>query len=166
MKTKDPVGHPRVPKTRDPGTQRPKAPAHGRRGRAAAVVGRMSGAMTTAWSGVAALVGHVPGALDATTAGARETAGALQALPDPTLRWLAAASVGLGAGLFLAGKPRLVIAAGVAPALAMGAAMVGRPVGAGATTGIGRVIDLKPRGAAPDRVGWDLAKPKRGGKHG
>ena len=43
------------------------------------------------------------------------------------LRWLAAGSVGLGAGLSLAGAPRLVVAAGVAPAVIIGAAIASRP---------------------------------------
>jgi hypothetical protein len=59
--------------------------------------------------------------------GASDTTTALQALPDPTLRWLAATSVGLGAGLYLAGVPRGVIAAAVTPAILLGAAIVGRP---------------------------------------
>jgi hypothetical protein len=74
---------------------------------------------------------HVPGTIQATLAGAHGTTSALRALPDPTLRWLAAGSVGLGAGLSLAGAPRLVVAAGVAPALIVGAAMAlrqGEPV--------------------------------------
>ncbi len=53
---------------------------------------------------------------------------ALQILPDSTLRWLAAASVGLAAGLRLAGAPRVVAAAGVTPALMLGAAIVLRPI--------------------------------------
>ena len=61
------------------------------------------------------------------TAGAGATAKALQTLPDSTLRWLTAGSVGLGVGLYLAGAPRLATAAGVTPALMMGAAMVVRP---------------------------------------
>lgn len=58
---------------------------------------------------------------------AQGTTKTLQGLPDPTLRWLTAASAGLGAGLFLAGSPRVVTAAGIAPALAMAAVMVLRP---------------------------------------
>ena len=50
------------------------------------------------------------------------------ALPDSTLRWLAAGSVGLGAGLYLAGAPRVVTAAGFSPALAIAAAIVLRPI--------------------------------------
>jgi hypothetical protein len=62
-------------------------------------------------------------------AGASDTTTALQVLPDPTLRWLAATSVGLGAGLHLAGVPRVLIAAAVTPAILLGAAIVGRPNG-------------------------------------
>jgi hypothetical protein len=69
----------------------------------------------------------VPGIMHATRAGAKGTTSALQTLPDPLLRWLAAGSVGLGAGLSLAGAPRLARAAGFAPALIMGAAIVLRP---------------------------------------
>src|SRR5512140_24849 len=89
----------------------------------------LPGAFSAARSSLSTLVGRIPGALGATTAGAREAARALQALPDPTLRWLAAGSVGLGAGLFITGKPRFVVAAGVAPAIALGAAIIGRPIG-------------------------------------
>jgi hypothetical protein len=71
---------------------------------------------------------HVPGTMHATRAGARGTTSALQTLPDSTLRSLAASSIGLGAGFYLAGAPRLVIAAGVAPALIVGAAIVLRPI--------------------------------------
>ena len=52
---------------------------------------------------------------------------ALQSLPDSTLRWIAATSVGLAAGLRLAGAPRLVSAAGAAPALIVGAVIALRP---------------------------------------
>ena len=71
---------------------------------------------------------RVPGTVHATRAGAHGTTSALQTLPDPTLRWLAAGSVGLGAGLSLAGAPRLLVAAGLAPALILGAAIVARPI--------------------------------------
>lgn len=78
-------------------------------------------------SGASALIARVPGTMHATRQRAQETTTALQTLPDPTLRWLAATSVGLGAGLHLAGAPRLVTAAGLAPAALMGAAIVLRP---------------------------------------
>ena len=74
-----------------------------------------------------ALLDRLPGTVRATRSGATDATRALQTLPDSTLRWLAAGSVGFGAGLLLAGAPRVVIAAGVAPALAMGAAALTRP---------------------------------------
>lgn len=68
-----------------------------------------------------------PSAARATGAGARGTTNALQRLPDSTLRWLAATSLGLAAGLQVAGAPRLARAAGIVPALFMGAAIALRP---------------------------------------
>jgi hypothetical protein len=96
--------------------------------RLASTVGRISGVVEIARTNAAMLLGRVPGTVHATRAGAHETASALQTLPDSTLRWLAATSVGLGAGFYLAGAPRLVAAAGVAPALILGAAIVLRPI--------------------------------------
>jgi hypothetical protein len=66
--------------------------------------------------------------MDATLAGANVTTSELQRLPDSTLRLLAASSIGLGVGLYLSGAPRLIVAAGMAPALVMGAAIAGRPI--------------------------------------
>lgn len=107
-----------------PGTP---APAPDRRKHLASAVRRVSGAIEMARTGATLLMVRVPGIMHATRAGAKGTTSALQTLPDPLLRWLAAGSVGLGAGLSLAGAPRLVRAAGVAPALLMGAAIVLRP---------------------------------------
>jgi hypothetical protein len=77
--------------------------------------------------GIIAAREHGPSAARATQGGARGTTSALQRLPDSTLRWLAATSIGLAAGLQVAGAPRLVRAAGLAPALFMGAAIATRP---------------------------------------
>jgi hypothetical protein len=77
----------------------------------------------------ATLYERLPGTVRATRDGAMETTTALQTLPDSTLRWLAASSVGLSAGFYLARAPRVVILAGVAPALMMGAAIALRPMG-------------------------------------
>ncbi len=101
------------------------------RARAAGLVRGVSGAVTLSRSSAATLIAHLPGTVNATRAGAHGTTSALQSLPDTTLRSLAATSVGLGAGFYLAGAPRLVVAAGVAPAIVMGAAIVLRPLGAG-----------------------------------
>jgi hypothetical protein len=60
--------------------------------------------------------------------GAVGTTGALQVLPDTTLMGVAAGSLGMGAGFYLARAPRLAILAGIAPAVLMLAAVVLRPL--------------------------------------
>ena len=92
-----------------------------------AVASAGRGATKGARSGSAMLKARLPGTVKATRAGAQATTSALQTMPDSTLRWLAASSVGLGAGLYLAGKRRVLIVAGVAPAVVMGAAIALRP---------------------------------------
>ena len=101
---------------------------------------------------VATLVGRVPGAARATGAGARGTTGALQQLPDSTLRWLTASSIGLAAGLQVAGAPRWMQAAGIAPALFMGAAIALRPGGPPRAADIVALV--------PDRVSGDPPWPR------
>ena len=78
--------------------------------------------------GMSAMRDRAPSAARATRGGARVTTIALQRLPDSTLSWLAATSIGLAAGLQVAGAPRLVRAAGLAPAVFLGAAIATRPV--------------------------------------
>jgi hypothetical protein len=63
----------------------------------------------------------------ATRVSANATTSALQLLPDSTLQGLAATSIGLGAGLLVAGMPRLVTAAAITPAMIIGAAIAFRP---------------------------------------
>jgi hypothetical protein len=82
--------------------------------------------MKSARDGASTLVARLPATLTATQAGARATTTALQKLPDSTLRSLAATSAGVGAGLYLAGRRRVAVAAGIVPAL-FGAAIVLRP---------------------------------------
>jgi hypothetical protein len=107
----------------------PALPGHatGLRDRLAGAGRRASGALTLVGRTATMLIVRVPGTVHATQATARGTTSTLQTLPDSTLRWLAASSVGLGAGFYLSGAPRLVTAAGVAPALLLGAAIVLRP---------------------------------------
>jgi len=69
----------------------------------------------------------LPGAFDSVRAGAESGVTRLQTMPDSALRLLAAASLGLGAGLRIAGAPRLVTLAGLAPASVLGFAIVSRP---------------------------------------
>lgn len=102
--------------------------ARGRRAHPAGAGRRVSEAINLAGRSVARLVDRIPGTMRATRSRAQGTTSALQTLPDSTLRWLAASSVGLGAGFYLARAPRLIIAAGVAPAVIMGAAIAMRPI--------------------------------------
>ena len=96
-------------------------------GRLKAIVGRVSGSAHAIRNGASNLVARLPATARATQAGARATTSALQQLPDSTLRSLAASSAGLGAGLYLAGKNRLLVALGVVPAIVVGAAIALRP---------------------------------------
>jgi uncharacterized protein YjbJ (UPF0337 family) len=105
----------------------PTIPDHDPGPRRANAVRRVSHAVTTVRSSATTLVGRMPGTVRATRARASEATSALQRLPDSTLRWLAAGSLGVAAGFQLAGAPRLVRAAGAAPALLMGAAIALRP---------------------------------------
>jgi hypothetical protein len=111
-------------------------PTHSGRKRLGKVVERASGAIDVGFATAGNLVAHVPEAMRATMARANATTSALQLLPDSTLQGLAASSVGLGAGLHLAGLPRLVTVAAVTPAMIFGAAIVLRPakLDAGVTT--------------------------------
>lgn len=59
-----------------------------------------------------------------TRSGLGSTTRRVQAMPRSTSQSLAAGSVGLGAGLFIGGAPRLVAATGVAPAVVIGAAIL------------------------------------------
>lgn len=95
--------------------------------RRAAAARRLSRVVTTVRSGVTTLVERAPGMVRTTQTRASDATTVLQHLPDSTLRWLAAGSLGVAAGFQLAGAPRLVTAAGAAPALIMGAAIALRP---------------------------------------
>lgn len=92
------------------------------------VIGRVPEAIRATRHGARNLLRRVPATIDATQAGARATTSALQQLPDSTLQSLAASSAGLGAGLYLAGRRRLAVVAGVIPALIVGVAIAVRPV--------------------------------------
>jgi hypothetical protein len=74
------------------------------------------------------VAGRVAGALHVTRLGAQGTTSALQTLPDSTLMGVAAGSLGMGAGFYLARAPRLAIVAGIVPALVMGVAILLRPL--------------------------------------
>ena len=70
---------------------------------------------------------RLPGAFSSMRSGAESGVTRLQTMPESALRLLAAVSIGQGAGLRLAGAPRLVTLAGFAPASIMGFAIMTRP---------------------------------------
>ncbi len=113
-----------APEEQIPGTPNP---AHDLEEVRPSVVERASGAMRSVRTGATALGRRLPGTVRASGTAGHQATAALQRLPDSTLRWIAATSVGLAAGLRIAGAPRLVTAAGAAPALLMGAAIALRP---------------------------------------
>ncbi len=93
----------------------------------AGAIGYLPTLVETARSGAGQLAEQLPEVLDRTRASALGTASTLQTMPDPTLRLLAAFSIGLGAGLYLSGAPRLVTLAALTPALILSFAIVSRP---------------------------------------
>ena len=69
---------------------------------------------------------RLPSIASAGAEGAAESVRMLQELTDPRLELLAAFSLGIGAGLWLAGAPRLVTLAALSPALFVGVAIASR----------------------------------------
>jgi uncharacterized protein YjbJ (UPF0337 family) len=74
--------------------------------------------------GVDGVAERLPDALEAARTGAAATADSLREMPQPTLRVLAALSIGMGLGLYVAGAPRLVTIAALTPALLAGLTVV------------------------------------------
>ncbi len=69
---------------------------------------------------------RLPGIASVGAEGAAESVRMLQELSDPRLQLLMAFSVGVGAGLWMAGAPRLVTLAALTPALVVGVAIASR----------------------------------------
>lgn len=111
----------------EPRSPGPAASTHGGRKRLTVVGAHARGALRRAISTAGTLVSHMPATIESTRAGANAATGAFQTLPDSTLRGLAGTSIGLAAGLYFARVPRAVTAAAVAPAFALGWAMLVRP---------------------------------------
>ncbi len=74
---------------------------------------------------------RLPGIASAGAGGAAESVRMLQDLSDPRLKLLIAFSLGIGAGLWMAGAPRLVTLAALSPALVAGVAIASRKRGKG-----------------------------------
>ncbi len=70
---------------------------------------------------------HLPEAVETAMAGATKATATLQTMQDPTLKLFAALAVGLAGGLFLAGAPRVLTLAAIAPAVIVGVAILTRP---------------------------------------
>jgi hypothetical protein len=90
-------------------------------------VNRVPEVLESAKSGVDQVAEQVPAAVENTRVAAQRTTVSLQALPETTLRLIAGASMGLAAGLTLAGAPRLVGLMALVPALFVGGALATRP---------------------------------------
>jgi hypothetical protein len=72
---------------------------------------------------------RLPAIATAGAGGAAESMRLLQELSDPRLQLLMAFSVGVGAGLWMAGAPRLDTLAALSPALVVGIAIASRKQG-------------------------------------
>jgi len=83
--------------------------------------------MESTRTGVERVAGRLPDVAERARLGAGAATSRLQTLTDPTLRLLAAASIGLATGLRLAGAPRLATFVAIAPALFAGGAIATRP---------------------------------------
>ena len=68
-------------------------------------------------AGMDDLADRLPGAASAVQTGAIVTTDSLRTMPEPSLRLLAAVSVGMGLGLYAAGAPRVVTLVAFTPAV-------------------------------------------------
>lgn len=89
-------------------------------------VGTMKSGVESVKSGAGQVVDRLPDLADEARIGAAGTAETFEAMPEPTLQLVAAASIGFGAGLFLAGAPRLITFMALAPAIFAAGTIVGR----------------------------------------
>jgi hypothetical protein len=89
-------------------------------------VGTMKSGVETVRSGAGQVVERLPDIAEGARSGAAGTAETFEAMPEPTLQLMAAASLGFGAGLFLAGAPRLITFMALAPAIFAAGTIVGR----------------------------------------
>ncbi len=85
-------------------------------------IDRVPDVLEAARSGVEQVAEQMPAAVERTRVGAQRTTTSLQAMPATTLRLIAGVSIGLAAGLTLAGAPRLVSLAALVPAIFVGGA--------------------------------------------
>ncbi|MDP9483362.1 MAG: hypothetical protein M3P84_09090, partial [Chloroflexota bacterium] len=89
-------------------------------------VGTMKSGVESVKSGAGQVAERLPDLAEEARSGAAGTAHTFEAMPDPTLQVVAAASLGFGAGLFLAGAPRLFTFMALAPAIFAAGTIAGR----------------------------------------
>jgi hypothetical protein len=92
-------------------------PAGRLRAGASAAADAIPEAMTRLRGTIDTVAERLPDAVASARVTALETADSIREMPEPTRRSLAALSIGLGIGLSLAGAPRLLTMAALAPAL-------------------------------------------------
>jgi hypothetical protein len=88
--------------------------------------GWLRDAVGTVRSGASQVVDRLPDLAEEARSGAAGTAETFEAMPEPTLQIVAAASLGFGAAMFLAGAPRLITFMALAPAIFAAGTIVGR----------------------------------------
>ncbi len=110
--------------TREQATDIARAMKHGvaaagdAAGKAAEVVANQTPEVIRAFrAGIDDLAERLPDAAATARAGALATGDSLRSMPEPSLRMLAALSVGLGIGLYAAGAPRAVTLVAITPAV-------------------------------------------------
>jgi hypothetical protein len=113
--------------TSDERTPRVTTPGDTARAIASDAGDRMADAVGTVRSTVEVVGSRMPEVIDTVRDGAIEGAKTIQSMPDPTQRLLAAFSVGLGLGLSIAGAPRLLVIATLAPAMVVAATFISGP---------------------------------------
>ena len=89
-------------------------------------VDRVPDVIDTARTSAERAAARLPEAAERARAGVEETTTRLQTYPDDTLRLVAAGSLGLAAGLYLAGAPRPFTLVAAAPAALVGLAIATR----------------------------------------
>jgi ABC-type transporter Mla subunit MlaD len=94
---------------------------------ASEAIERLPGLAGKTRDGAEQMAERLPEAYTQASHGAQGAITRLQKVPDSGLRLLAAASIGFGTGLRLAGAPRLATLAGFAPAPILGFAILSRP---------------------------------------
>jgi soluble cytochrome b562 len=91
--------------------------AHSASRAAETVADQAPGVVRAFRAGMDDLADRLPGAAAAVQAGAIVTTDSLRTMPEPSLRLLAAVSVGMGLGLYAAGAPRVVTLVAFTPAV-------------------------------------------------